>query len=264
MVNSEIKQLETQLLDAVSYFLKTATATSIHHGELLERIRQVDSRAFLCGGAIRDILLSKRDGRKSIIPRDLDIILGFEHPETVAALFSDCKQKWNCYGGVEICHKHWSLDIWALQKTWAFEQGLIKGSSFRDFPNTTFLNIESVAVQLFSKRGKKREIYSKGFFESILTNTIEINLQENPNPKSCIARALYIANKFGFKIGRKLANYIMQTTHEIEIEELLQAYQARYNQREITADILNLWIKEIKRQLRAHQNLSIQLPVNDK
>jgi hypothetical protein len=263
MVRTEIKTLEAELLNSISRFLKTDTAQSMHHWELLKQIQQVDPRAFLCGGAVRDILLSKLRGNKNIVPRDLDIVLGFEKPDKVAALFPDCHQKWNCYGGVEISHKYWSVDIWSLEKTWAFEQGLVKGNNFKDFPSTTFLDIEAVAVQLFSKRGIKREIYSKGFFEAILTNTIDINFEPNPNPKSCVVRALYVANKYAFKIGRRLAKYIVNIGHKAELEELEQIFRVRYPLR-ITTETINLWIKEINNQLKVSQRLPVQLPNNSK
>jgi hypothetical protein len=263
MVRTEIQALETKLLNSISRFLRNDIAQSMHHGELLRQIQMVDPRSFLCGGAVRDILMSKLRGKKYIIPRDLDIVLSFEKPDKIAALFSNYYQRRNRYGGIEIHHKYWHVDIWSLEKTWAFEQKLVRGSSFRDFPSTTFLDIEAIAVQLFSKQGVKREIYSKGFFEAILTNTIDINLEDNPNPEGCIVRALHVANKYSFKIGQKLAKYIAHFTHKTEMEELEQIFRNRYLTR-TTTDTLNFWINSIKEQLKTSQKSPVQLPTNSK
>ena len=83
--------------------------------------------------------------------------------------------------------------MWPIQDTWAFKERKVAGTGFSDYPKTTFLNIEAVAIQLFSKRRQKREIYSKGFFEAIAERTIELNFEENPTPTECIIRALRIA-----------------------------------------------------------------------
>jgi len=261
MVDSRIQKLEDELRARVRRFVADDSKWCSCRYKALRKIREFERQAFLCGGAVRDILLS--DNRNKIVPRDLDIILGYAEIKNVADSFSDCTKRWNCYGGVSIQVKDWSIDMWPLQKTWAFEQKHVEGKGFSDFPKTTFLNIEAVAVQLFGRRGKKREIYSKGFFEAILNNTIEINLKDNPNPPMCIVRSLSVAKKLKFAIGPKLAKYISHYANQIGLEKLLELYHVRYSTTHISANELYSYIRAIEEQLRISDNEPIKLPISD-
>ena len=261
MVDSETKILEGKLRTRVSRFVADNSKWCSSRYKALRRIREFERHAFLCGGAVRDILLS--DIQNHIIPRDLDIVLGYADIKNVADSFSDCTKKWNCYGGVSIQVKDWSIDMWPLQKTWAFEKKYVEGKSFSDFPKTTFLNIEAVAIQLFSKKGKKRAIYSKGFFEAILNKTIEINLKENPNPPMCVVRSLSIAKKFKFAIGPNLARYITRCANNIGLEKLLEVFQVRYSSTHLSGNELYSCIKAIEEQLRISAKDPVKLPISD-
>jgi hypothetical protein len=261
MVDSRIQKLENELRARLSRFVADNSKCCSYRHEALRKIREFKGKAFLCGGAVRDILLS--DSLNSIFPRDLDIILGYAEIEKVADSFSDCTKRWNCYGGVSIQVKDWSIDMWPLDKTWAFTHNYVEGKGFSDFPKTTFLNIEAVAIQLFGRKGKKREIYSKGFFEAILDRTIEINLEENPNPRTCIVRSLNVAKKFKFAIGPNLARYIKRYANQIGLEELLELYQVRYRSIHLSVNELYSFIKAIEEQLRISDRKPVQLPVSD-
>ena len=261
MVDSRIQKLEDELRARVRRFVADDSKWCSCRYKALRKIREFERHAFLCGGAVRDILLS--DSRNNIIPRDLDIVLGYAEMKNVADSFSDCTKRWNCYGGVSIQVKDWSIDMWPLQKTWAFEKKYVEGRGFNDFPKTTFLNIEAVAIQLFGKKGKKREIYSKGFFEAILNNTIEINLKENPNPPMCVVRSLSVAKKFKFAIGPKLAKYITYYANQIGLEKLMELYHVRYRSTRFSAKELYSCIKAIEEQLRISAKEPIKLPFSD-
>ena len=261
MVGSRIQKLEDELRFRVGRFVADNSKWCSSRYKALRRIREFERHAFLCGGAVRDILLS--DDRNSIIPRDLDIVLGYAEIENVAASFSDCTKRWNSYGGVSIQVKDWSIDMWPLQKTWAFQKKYVEGRGFSDFPKTTFLNIEAVAIQLFGKRGQRRAIYSNGFFEAILNKTIEINLKENPNPAACVVRSLSLAKKFKFAIGPKLARYIIHCADQIGLEKLLGLYQVRDRSTYLCVNELHSWIKAIEEQLRVSAEEPVRLPISD-
>lgn len=257
MVDSRIQKLEDELRARVRRFVADDSKWCSCRYKALRKIREFERHAFLCGGAVRDILLS--DSRNNIIPRDLDIVLGYAEMKNIADSFSDCTKRWNCYGGVSIQVKDWSIDMWPLQKTWAFENKYVEGRGFNDFPKTTFLNIEAVAIQLFGKKGKKREIYSKGFFEAIAERTIELNFEENPAPAKCIVRALRIANKFKFVIGPRLARYMISYTNQMEIEELAEIYQRRYMSADVTVEKLHNCFKSIETQMQASNNRPVKV-----
>ena len=74
MVDLRIQKLEDELRARVKRFVSDNSKWCACRYEALRKIRELERHAFLCGGAVRDILLS--NGRNNIIPRDLDIVLG--------------------------------------------------------------------------------------------------------------------------------------------------------------------------------------------
>lgn len=255
MVNLKIQKMKRDLRARLGRFVATDSKRHYPHlYSVLEDIRNNNYPAFLCGGAVRDMLLCNNS-----IPRDLDIILGYVSRERLEALFPDHIKGETSLGGLKLQVKDWSIDMWPIQDTWAFKEGKVTGKGFSDYPKITFLNIEAIAIQLFSKRRQKREIYSKGFFEAIAERTIELNFEENPAPAECIVRALRIANKFKFVIGPRLARYMISYTNQMEIEELAEIYQRRYMSADVTVEKLHNCFKSIETQMQASNNRPVKV-----
>jgi len=254
MVNFEIQKLKHNLRTRLGRFVGAYSKQHYSHlYSVLEEIRNNGYPAFLCGGAVRDILLHNST------PRDLDIMLGYVSREKLATLFSGNVKGKTGLGGLKLQIKDWSIDMWPLQDTWAFKKGKVSGKGFSDYPKITFLDIDAIAIQLFSKKKQKRAIYSKGFFEAILTRTIEINFEENPAPAKCIVRALQLANKFKFAIGPKLASYMVAYVSKMEIEKLAEIYQRRYIDAHISVEKLHNCMKSIEMQLRTSNKSPVKV-----
>jgi hypothetical protein len=255
MVSLKIKKLKQQLRTRLGRFVGTYSKRHYPHlYSVLEDIRNNTYTAFLCGGAVRDMLLCNNS-----IPRDLDIILGYVSREQLETLFPGHIKGKTSLGGLKLQVKDWSIDMWPIQDTWAFKEEKVPGKGFSDYPKITFLNIDAIAIQLFSKRRQKREIYSQGFFEAIAERTIEINFEENPAPAECIVRALRIANKFKFVIGPRLARYMISYTNRMEIEELAEIYQRRYMSADVTVEKLHNCFKSIETQMQASNNRPVKV-----
>ena len=243
MDNIKIKKLKQDIRIRLGRFVAIDSKRYYPHlNNILEDIRNNNYPAFLCGGAVRDMLLCNNS-----IPRDLDIILGYVSSEQLENVFRDYIKSKTSLGGIKLQVKDWTIDIWPILDTWAFKEGKIIGKGFSDYPKTTFLNIDAVAIQLFSKRRQKRKIYSQGFFEAIAEKTIEINFEDNPAPAECIVRALRIANKFNFAIGPRLASYMISFSNQMQIEELTEIYQRRYTSSDITVEKLHDCLKKQRR-----------------
>ncbi|MFC1604847.1 hypothetical protein ACFL5F_07450 [Planctomycetota bacterium] len=255
MVSLKIQKLKQDLRARLGRFVATDSKRHYPHlYRVLEDIRNNDYPAFLCGGAVRNFLLCNNS-----IPRDLDIILGYVSREQLETLFPDHIKGETSLGGLKLQVKDWSIDMWLIQDTWAFKNGKVTGKGFSDYPKITFLNIDAIAIQLFSKRRQKREIYSQGFFEAIAERTIELNFEENPAPAECIVRALRIANKFKFVIGPRLAGYMISHTNQMEIEELAEIYQRRYTSADVTVEKLHNCFKSIETQMQASNNRPVKV-----
>ncbi len=268
MVDTETQKLENDLRDRMMRFVDGKSQWNSLCRSVLQKIHDYDQNhyydqnSFLCGGAVRDILLSNEPN--VIIPRDLDIIFWYGDIKEIANSFAGYVKRWNCYGGLSIQIRDWSFDLWQLEDTWAFKEKHVAVKGIADFPKTTFLNIDAVAIQLFAEKGKRRSIYSKGFFEAILQKTIEINFEDNPNPTMCIVRSLRISSRHRFLIGRKLAKYIVHYANQVEPEELLKLYQARYQSPFVSVDEICSYIKSIKEQVKVSNGGAVRLPVSKK
>ena len=255
MVSLETQKMKRDLRARLGRFVATDSKRHYPHlYSVLEDIRNNDYPAFLCGGAVRNLLLCNNS-----IPRDLDIILGYVSRERLETLFPDHIKGETSLGGLKLQVKDWSIDMWLIQDTWAFKNGKVTGKGFSDYPKITFLNIDAIAIQLFSKKRQKREIYSKGFFEAIAERTIELNFEENPAPAECIVRALRIANKFKFVIGPRLARYMISYTNQMEIEELAEIYQRRYMSADVTVEKLHNCFKSIETQMQSSNNRPVKV-----
>jgi len=255
MVSLEKQKLKRDLRTRLGRFIGSESKRYHPHlYSVLEEIRNNEYPAFLCGGAVRDILLSNNS-----VPRDLDIIMGYVSGEKLAALFSSKVKGKTSFGGLKLQVKDWSIDMWPLQDIWAFKEGRVAGNGFSDYPKITFLDIDAIAIQLFCKKRQKRVIYSNGFFKAIATRTIEINFKENPAPATCIVRALQTANKFKFSIGPKLARYMVDYVSQMEIEELAEIYQHRYINAHISVEKLHNCMKSIEVQLRVSNKSPVKV-----
>jgi len=250
MDSLEVQKLKRDLRSRLGRFVATDSKRHFPHLHfVLEGLRNNDYPAFLCGGAVRSFMLCNNS-----VPRDLDIILGYVSRERLEALFPDHIRGKTGLGGLKLQVRDWSIDMWPIQETWAFKEGKVVGRGFSDYPKTVFLNIDAIAIELFSRKRQRREIYSKGFFEAIAERTIELNFEENPAPAECIVKALHIAEKFKFVIGPRLARYMLSYTNRMAIEELAAIYKRRYVSANVTPDRLYNCFKSIEKQVRASHN----------
>ncbi|MCJ7777731.1 MAG: hypothetical protein MUP16_05400 [Sedimentisphaerales bacterium] len=256
MADLQIESLKKTIRNCLSEFINDKSSRRYHPiHEVLKEIHQFRESAFLCGGAVRDILLSGRQ----FAPRDLDIIFAYLSKNKIESLLKGYKSRRTKFGGISIKVRDWNLDIWPLLETWAFKEQLVRGTCIADFPKTTFLDVDAVAVELFTKRGRTRRIYSKGFFEAILNKTIDINFEENPYPAICIVKSLVIADRYKFALGPKLAKYIEYHAGQIEMEELLEIYKVRYGAMRLFTDKLSFYLKAIKEHLRLSSERPMRL-----
>ena len=126
------------------------------------------------------------------------------------------------------------------------------------FPQTTFLNVDAIAFRW--KDNSEGEIYSSGFFEGILNRTLEINLEENPYPETCVVRSLMMATVMNFKIGPKLAAYISRHSKNASLKELQRIQKAHYGSVKLDGDDLRTYFHAINTQLNRSEKGPVSLP----
>lgn len=202
--------------------------------DLNELLRTIESRrwaAYLFGGAVREIFLWGRHSR----PRDLDLVLDGRSFEEFQTLYASYTLGQNRFGGLKLRLRALMLDVWPLERTWAFAahpgagpwaKGKLK---FEHLPRTTFLNIDAVAVRIGTSGGRHHAwVIQHGFFEAMRQKILDINFAENPYPDLSVVRSLYYADRFGFGISGRLTAYLRHHIREAGVPALIAAQRRHY------------------------------------
>lgn len=175
-------------------------------GPLAERLLSENRHLpiYIFGGAVRDIAIFGRAAR----PRDIDLVVGDIDGEELASVLAPFVRKKTRFGGLRLVVQGVQVDIWPLSETWAFRNRLVNHIEFSRLPETTFLNVDAVAVELIGCLLKPGEIYSKGFFEGIRNRVIDVNFAINPYPEKVVVRSLSLARRIEFSVGPRLAELV--------------------------------------------------------
>lgn len=261
--HQQIKQLKKELRNRITRFCsKSDVAWKAPILQTLYEIKEHKWPAVIFGGTIRSLLLGSGKSRR---PRDIDIVLHSVSIDKIKSLFSESIIRQTRFGGVKIQRDNLEFDIWPIDKTWAYVKDQSNTRTYENLPKTTFLNIEAIAIDIWPQEGRKRSIYTDNdsFFNAILSETIEINREENPFPTLCVVRSLIMGAKLRFKLGPKLSKYIEKYGSITSCSELEEIQQKHYGIVKIQGHTLLEWIDYIKTE-RKCSNQAIALPTSFK
>lgn len=222
--------------------------------------------AYLVGGTLRDLLVGP-DSHRGFQPRDVDIIVDGATREQLQEVLRKTLllERFTRFGGLHLSRSLPSgsrilFDIWTLADTWGFHSKNI-APRIEDFPETTFLNIDSCATELIQPQGRQRKLFEKGFFEGIANRVLDVNYAPNPYPYVCVARSLVLSAQLDFTIARPLAKFILHQTATGGIDALIEAQRSHYGAVRCDAKELELWLHDIRRQFDSGQHtMSIEVP----
>ncbi len=220
---------------------------------------------YLVGGTLRDLLVSSGSSM-DFQPRDIDIIVDGASREQLQEVLEGALtfERFTRFGGLHLSCSLPSItrvlfDIWSLADTWGFHAQNI-APRIEDFPKTTFLNIDSCALELIPSHGEQRRLFEKGFFESIATRVLDVNYAPNPYPFVCVVRAMILAVQLDFTVALPLAEFILDHASKGGIDQLLEAQQSHYGSVRCDAEELGAWLQAIQRQFNSGQHV-IHIPV---
>jgi hypothetical protein len=222
----------------------------------LKRIERNSWPAVIFGGALRDLIAFG----KSRVPRDVDIVVHGVTTSDLEVVFRDLICERNRFGGLRLQTKGWQVDIWGLQDTWAFRNYHFESSGFDSLVRTTFLNVEAIAAEIQTTRGRKRKIFSAGFFEAIENQVLDINFEINPHPALCIVRSILMAIRLDFVLSRRLAEYLAEQMHSTTIAELMEVQEAHYGMVRIRKPRMQELLASISGQLSDQSIITVRLP----
>jgi len=150
------------------------------------------------GGVVRDYITSK-----TFEPRDIDLVLysnspGMNDLETILySYYPDNSIKKNQFEGYKLQSAYVLFDIWLLENTWAFKQGLIK-ASLDNLLQSVCLNIDAYAYHLTDM------YFIRNCDEKGLPEKIDFLLKKNPFFNLNIIRALYLSKRYNIEISTQL------------------------------------------------------------
>lgn len=230
--------------------------------EVVDALREAGCPAVFFGGALRSLVISRYWQHRAGRPRDIDIVVQGEGIARFQKAFEHLPAKQNRFGGLQMRNRDWLFDIWPVDATWAFRQREIVAPGFSQLPDTTFLNIEAIAMDVWTDPGRPRTIYDGAglFYDGVVNRLIEINMEDNPYPGLCVARALVFASQSGFGLGPKLARYIALHGPTMAKADMERVQLQHYGAIRIHEGLMRQWIERISRYVEAGSTATINLP----
>lgn len=261
---ARISQLKTMLLKDVAYLCRRRDSLwSEPIVDTLRDIRSANVRAVFFGGTLRSLLLSRLQDQRFGRPRDVDIVVAGTSLDSLREKFHSIITRETRFGGLRLERMNWQFDVWPLHRTWAFLEDSNQEPHFSALPWTTFFNLEAIAVDVWVSPGHSRTIYSGNdqFFEGVISQTIEINRQENPFPSLCVVRALVMASSTRFAIGPRLARYLTVNGAALSDVELEETQVKHYGRLRCEVSMMRRWLDHISARYAQNSLSPITLPM---
>jgi hypothetical protein len=266
MDNEKLKQaLKRKLLSEVAWLYEQDRR--LWKAPIVQTVRELQETgvaAVFFGGTLRSLLLSRLEKRKPGRPRDIDIVIAGASVEYIKHHFRTLIKRETRFGGLHLERMNWHFDVWPLDRTWGFLHDNVTAPAFAFLPQTTFFNLEAIAVDVWPHLGKARKIYSGDdqFFEGIITRTLELNRPKNPFPGLCIVRSLVMAASLDFAIGPRLASYLSAIAATIQGREFETIQREHYGKLRYDADTMRRWLDHVVGYHARHPGERLRLPVS--
>jgi hypothetical protein len=179
--------------------------------------------AFLIGGALRDLALSRGARR----PRDFDFVFCDVSRDELEAEFSYLsKAQTTSLGGLRFRHRDTVVDIWPLHETFSIKQK--NTAQIEELIRHAFLNVEAIAVEILPGKRKSRLVVENGFSDAVLQRTLDINHEDNPFPEVCFVKAIRTAIGFNLFMRHRLIEYILK--RRWDLNALVEAQEMHYRE----------------------------------
>lgn len=188
---------------------------------------------YLFGGVIRDVALFGRKGFNS----DIDLVVDGCWKQLVPYLDSIDAKK-NKFGGYRLFVAGWPVDIWNAEETWAIKEGLVSYQGVVSLTETTVLNWDAILMNWRTRSF----IYRAGYFEDINTRTLDVLLEENPNPLGMAVRVFrHLCMKDAKRLTPKAANYLVRCVRKYSYNEIHDAEIKSYRNVMIPREVYNFF-----------------------
>lgn len=131
----------------------------------------------------------------------------------------------NRFGGYRlVLPRGGRIDVWPLQRTWAFRQGVRRGSSLADLVGTTYFSWDSIVYDLKSGRIHCRNDY----VPKIESGIVDIELPDNPYPLGALVRTLRLIASSKANLTSRLARHTLELFQCHSISDIVSAEYRGY------------------------------------
>lgn len=155
---------------------------------------------YFFGGLIRDLIIGVK-------PRDFDIVIVKRNDDVFETLKQKYQHKKNSFEGYKFQIDGKEFDVWELQNTWAFKNGLLE-ASVENLQRSVFLNIDGIVLD-----DKKQVILSDPFEKFFEKKELDIVLEENPKTELNVLRAFVMKERY---------KHLFDITFSKRLEEIME------------------------------------------
>lgn len=188
-----------RLTSRAAYFFATSAGGRGEVARFSEALQKLGP-VVVIGGLLRDLYLSGTREFRS----DVDFVVDPASLREFEHFVNGFGAQPNQFGGYGIRLRHWRVDVWPLERTWASVSGHVAVNDFEDLIKSTFFDWDAVLYHLT----ERRVITTKTYFQRLRSKVIEINLEPNPNPLGNAVRALRYAYRWDAALGERLATHV--------------------------------------------------------
>ena len=189
--------------------------------EIVPKLQSV-GRLILIGGAVRDVARCGGVQFRS----DLDFVIHDTNRDRFVKLVRELGGRRNRYGGFALDFVRWKVDVWSIEDTWAHTAGLVQVREPADLLKCTFFDWDAILFDLESEAIVAEENY----FQLLAANVLDINLEENPNPRGSLVRALRRGALWKVRFGERLTNFVREQIRKETWDTLVALDDAAFSQ----------------------------------
>lgn len=200
---------------------------------------------YLIGGVLREY---KDNGTINEL-RDADFIIDIKDEALWKKMLEEYQPRGNHFDGYKFyCENHFLVDIWEVDKTWAYRNGIItydKANYLESLPKTVFLNMDSIIYDLNADKW-----YDAIYQEAICSKVLDIVLKENPHVELNILRSLVLRRRYEMAYSDELQSLILQymNTDVDFVNTLLDIQYNRYHKEVLSREEIEQELTMIKKE----------------
>lgn len=246
-----VLEKSTNFLTRLSYLREGNSIWGNTLNTLEGLIKSKGGKVAIVGGFIRDLYFIKDE----FSPRDLDLVVDDIYVLELESQVNQLCIGKTSLGGYRLVVNNCSVDIWRVQDTVSFAIENHLFPSFANLPRLTFLNIESIVVEL--QEDKLVKIYDNGFSKAINSSILDINYELNSDPKRNIMKSLMHSKSLKMRIGKSLAKYIVNHSKTISLIALKEAQEKYYGLQSLKEFSIESSISKLQKALEQNNYLPV-------